>query len=328
MEGRLLLKNCAVFRADGRVRRTAWPWWWRTAASAGWRRTAGDPRAPGRLGGGLPRAARGPWPGGLPLRTWSAASSCPAHGRAPPARPRQARAGAPQGGGPLLTAEDVEALTRYALARALRAGVTLAVEHLACPADVARGARGPGPGGRAARDAPRHRATPRTASAETPRGRGPGRGQRRLRPRQRGHPRVRGALGFQSSSTCEDALLRRAGPAALGAGGPARLPPRRGRGGSRHHLRAPRPAHRGAAGGPGAAGPSEHRAHGRAARHARGRACSWTPAPSWRSRRAPRRLRSAPVSRWRPCSPGTTSGPGHRGHGTLWDEALRPPSWG
>ncbi len=105
-----------------------------------------------------------------------------------------------------LTASDVEVLSRYAMARALRAGVSLVVEHLSCPGDVAGGLDAQA---RAAEllglrlvashathslDGASQAEAQAEANADFVRRRG-------------SHPLVRGALGFHASWTSGDALL-------------------------------------------------------------------------------------------------------------------------
>jgi cytosine/adenosine deaminase-related metal-dependent hydrolase len=108
----------------------------------------------------------------------------------------------------LLTVGEVEALTRFALARALRDGITLAVEHLEAPSDVS--------GALAVQARVAEQLGIRLISGHVTHSlAGEGTAQACLEAnadfvrRYRTHPLVRGALGFLSSHTCEDALLRR-----------------------------------------------------------------------------------------------------------------------
>ena len=109
-----------------------------------------------------------------------------------------------------LTAEDVEVLARHAMARALRQGVTLAVEHLSCPADVAGGLEA------LARSAEllglRLVASHATHTLE---GAAAAEAQARANAdfvsRRANHRLVRGALGFHASWTSGDGLLRELG---------------------------------------------------------------------------------------------------------------------
>ena len=105
-----------------------------------------------------------------------------------------------------LTAAEVEALTAFALARALRFGVTTVLEHLHCPGDVGGGLdaqartaerlgmRLVGSHATDSRQGPRSALSQLEANAE------------RVLAR-RAHPLVRCALGFGASSDCDDELL-------------------------------------------------------------------------------------------------------------------------
>jgi 5-methylthioadenosine/S-adenosylhomocysteine deaminase len=204
MEGRLLLKNCAVFRADGRVRNGMAV----VVEGNTIRRVAPDAQVP-VLPGDWEVACRGRLvaPGLV---------DCHSHlvnGQLlPPTGPflllspaerlermlRVAR---------LLTDEDVEALTRFAAARALRSGVTLVVEHLSCQ-DVAGGLAAQA---RAAENVGLRLVTSHsTHSLE-----GSAQADTWLQANadfvreRREHPMVRGALGFHASYTCDHALLTR-----------------------------------------------------------------------------------------------------------------------
>ena len=298
----------AVVVEEGRIRRVApdaevpvLPGDWEVACR-------GRLLAPGL--GGLPRA---------PGRRAAAAR----HRRAPAAQPpRRRAASARRSWRRCSRAEDVEALT------ALRARLRAAQRG-----DPGGGAPGLPRGRGRRRSRPRRAppsgwacgwspATPPTAWA-APRPRTP-----RWRPtppsraRTRSHPLVRGALGFHASSTCEDALLRRARAPARGAGRAARVPPRRGRGRPHRHLRPPRPAHRRRGWRPSGC-------WGRAASAAL-RARAWT-APSasgWRwagtfLALAPRRLAPAGAGRRQPGDAARAPAPAWawaaRGHGTLWE---------
>jgi 5-methylthioadenosine/S-adenosylhomocysteine deaminase len=109
----------------------------------------------------------------------------------------------------LLTAADVEILTAYGLARAARGGVTLALEHLRCPSDVAGALEAQA---RAAERVGVRMVTSHSTSSHS----GPD-PQAQLEANaafarsRKAHPLVRGALGFETSSTCDDDLLRRVG---------------------------------------------------------------------------------------------------------------------
>ncbi|WP_224365526.1 amidohydrolase family protein [Hyalangium versicolor] len=205
MEGRLLLKNCAIFRADGRVRSGM-----ALVVQDGFiRRVAPNADVP-VLPGDWEVACQGRLvaPGLVDCHTHLVGGqTLPSTGnfllRAPDTRQDRRRHVAS-----LLTVGEVEALTRFALARALRDGITLVVEHLEAPSDVAgalsvqaRVAEQLGIRFASAHithslagDAPAQACL--EANAEFVR-------------RYRSHPLVRGALGFQSSHSCEDSLLRR-----------------------------------------------------------------------------------------------------------------------
>lgn len=203
MEGRLVLKGCSVLgvegtldagRAilveDGRITRIAAdaelptrPGDWEVAC-AGRVVAPGQVDAHAHLAGGLaapPSTAR---------LLGSAGERCRHEGE------QTARLGA----------LELEALTAFAIARAMRAGVTTVVEHLAHDGDLAAALRAQA---RAAErlgirwiGAPALRSDDRQveerveASAEHVRERA-------------AHPTVRGALGFHASSTADDALLGR-----------------------------------------------------------------------------------------------------------------------
>jgi cytosine/adenosine deaminase-related metal-dependent hydrolase len=205
MEGRLLLKNCAVFRADGRVRTGM-----ALVVQDGIiRRVAPDSEIP-VLPGDWEVACRGRLvgPGLVDCHTHLVGGQIlPPTGnfllRAPEARMERRQHVAA-----LLTVGEVEALTRFALARALREGITLAVEHLEAPSDVG--------GALAVQARVAEQLGIRLVSGHVTHslaGDGPAEAcleaNADFARRYKAHPLVRGALGFQSSQTCEDALLRR-----------------------------------------------------------------------------------------------------------------------
>jgi len=205
MEGRLLLKNCAVFRADGRVR-TGMAL---VVQDGVIHRIAPDSEIP-VLPGDWEVACRGRLvaPGLVDCHTHLVGGqTLPAMGnfllRSPEARMERRKHVAA-----LLTAGEVEALTRFALARALRDGITLAVEHLEAPSDVA--------GALSVQARVAEQLGIRLVSGHATHsmaGDGPAEACLEANAdfvrRYRTHPLVRGALGFLSSQTCEDALLRR-----------------------------------------------------------------------------------------------------------------------
>lgn len=205
MEGRLLLKNCAVFRADGRVRHGM-----AVVVEEGLiRRVAPDAEVP-VLPGDWEVACRGRLvaPGLVDCHSHMVNGQLlPPNGdfllRQPRSRLDRMRQVAN-----LLTAEDVEVLTRFAAARALLDGVSLVVDHLSSPTDVAGSLEAQ------ARAADRlglrlvashsTHSLDGTAAAEAQAD-----ANADFVRRYREHPRVRGALGFHASYTCEDALLSR-----------------------------------------------------------------------------------------------------------------------
>jgi cytosine/adenosine deaminase-related metal-dependent hydrolase len=205
MEGRLLLKNCAVFRADGRVRTGM-----ALVVEGGLiRRVAPDAEIP-VLPGDWEVACRGRLvaPGLVDCHTHLVGGQLlPPTGNfllAPPSTRMERR----EQVAALLTVGETEALTRFAMAQALRDGITLVVEHLEAPSDVAgalavqarvaeqlgmRLVVGHGTHSLAGEASAR---ACLEANADFAR-------------RYRAHPLVRGALGFHASHTCDDDLLRR-----------------------------------------------------------------------------------------------------------------------
>ncbi len=205
MEGRLLLKNCAVFRADGRVRTGM-----ALVVQDGLiHRVAPDADVP-VLPGDWEVACRGRLvaPGLIDCHSHLVGGQLlPPTGnfllRMPHSRQERRKAVAS-----LLTAGEVEALTRFALARALREGITLVVEHVEAPSDVAGALTAQARvaeqlGIRLVTSHITHSLSgdePAMACLEA---------NAEFVRRYRTHPLVRGALGFQSSHSCEDPLLRR-----------------------------------------------------------------------------------------------------------------------
>ncbi|MBZ4418940.1 amidohydrolase family protein [Myxococcus sp. RHSTA-1-4] len=204
MEGRLLLKNCAVFRADGRVRTGMAV----VVEGNTIRRVAPDAQVP-VLPGDWEVACRGRLvaPGLVDCHSHLVNGQLlPPSGNFLLQSPRE-RLERMMRVARLLTDEDVEALTRFGAARALRDGVTLVVDHLSCQ-DVAGGLAAQA---RAAEsvglrlvvshsthslDGAAQAETWLEANADFTR-------------RHREHPLVRGALGFHASYTCDHALLTR-----------------------------------------------------------------------------------------------------------------------
>lgn len=207
MEGRLVLKNCSIFRADGRGRAGM-----AIVIEDGLiRRVAPDAEVP-VLPGDWEVSCRGRLvlPGLVDCHAHLVGDLLvPSVGEfllhPPVTRLEQEQRLASQ-----LTAQDVEILSRHAMANALRSGVTLAVEHLSCPGDVAgaldaqaRAAEQLGLrlvashattslGGHALAEAQAE------ANADFVKRRG-------------SHPLVRGALGFHSSWTTTNPLLEKLG---------------------------------------------------------------------------------------------------------------------
>ena len=134
MEGRLVLKNCSIFRTDGRGRAGM-----AIVVEEGLiRRVAPDAEVP-VLPGDWEVSCRGRLvlPGLVDCHAHLVGDQLvPSVGEfllhPPVTRLEQEQRLASQ-----LTAQDVEILSRHAMANALRSGVTLAVEHLSAPRDVA-----------------------------------------------------------------------------------------------------------------------------------------------------------------------------------------------
>ena len=216
MEGRLVLKNCSIFRADGHGR-TAMA----VVIEDGLiRRVAPDAEVP-VLPGDWAVECRGRLVmpglvdchshlvGDLLVPTSGELLLHPPHMRFDHERQIASH----------LTAEDVEVLASYAMARALRSGVTLAVDHLSCPHEVpqaldamARAAERLGlrlVASHATHGLDGESLSLRQAEANADFVR-----------RQRSHPLVRGALGFHSSWTSGDALLSQLGRVREESGAP------------------------------------------------------------------------------------------------------------
>ncbi len=209
MEGRLVFKDCAVFHPDGRVR----PRMAVVVADGQILRTADDKDVP-VLPGDWEVRCRGRIlaPGLVDCHCHLAnAQLLPPSGellmRTPQARGElQRRLDA------LLTAPDVEVLTAHALARAARAGVTLVVEHLSCPGAVSAGLEAQA---RAAERVGVRLVNSHATYSFDGEARAIARFEQNVdyAKRHGAHPLVRAGLGFQSSSTCGDELLRRIGRA-------------------------------------------------------------------------------------------------------------------
>jgi len=202
MEGRLLLKNCAVFRADGRVRNGM------AVVMEGntIRRVAPDAQVP-VLPGDWEVACRGRLvaPGLVDCHSHLVNGQLlPPSGHFLLLSPRD-RLERMLRVARLLTDEDVEALTRFAAARALRDGVTLVVEHLSCQ-DVAGGlaAQARAAEGLGLRLVTGHA----THSLDgTPQSEAWLEANAAFARERKKHPLVRGAIGFHASYTCDHSLL-------------------------------------------------------------------------------------------------------------------------
>lgn len=110
----------------------------------------------------------------------------------------------------VLTAQEVEVLSSFAVAKALREGVTLVVEHLHCPADVL--------GGLNAQAQAARRLGIRLSSSHASSSLGPGQtaaeqveANASFAEQFRKDPLIRPALGFHASFSVDDDLLRRLG---------------------------------------------------------------------------------------------------------------------
>ena len=205
MEGRLLLKGCSVFRADGRIRSGM------SVLVEGSRiaKVAPDTELP-VLPGDWEVSCRGRLvaPGLVDCHTHLVGGQLQPLVGELLLRPFQQRFEHILRLGSLLSAGEVEALTAHAIARGLRQGVTLRVEHLLAPADVK--------GALAAQARCAERLVARLIHSHATHSIG-GKGMEQLEANLehvqqfRRHPLVRGALGLYGSFVCDDELLRRAG---------------------------------------------------------------------------------------------------------------------
>ncbi|HYO52850.1 amidohydrolase family protein [Archangium sp.] len=216
MEGRLVLKNCSIFRTDGRGRAGL-----AIVIEGGLiRRVAPDAEVP-VLPGDWEVSCRGRlvMPGLVDCHAHLVGDLLMPTSGELLLHPPQFRLERERRMAMLLTASDVEILSRYAMARALRSGVTLVVEHLSCPGDVA-----------GALDAQARAAEQLglrlVASHATTSLDGTAQAEAQLEAnadfvRRRGsHPLVRGALGFHASWTSANALLRNIGILRESSGAP------------------------------------------------------------------------------------------------------------
>jgi cytosine/adenosine deaminase-related metal-dependent hydrolase len=205
MEGRLLLKDCSIFRADGRVRAGM------AVLIEGSRisRVAPNSELP-VLPGDWEVACRGRLvsPGLIDCHTHLVGGQLQPLVGEFVLRSFQQRFEHEAKLGSLLSPGEVEALTAHAIARGLREGITLRVEHLLAPADVGKSLAVQ------ARTAERLSARLIHSHASLSVG---GTGEAQLEANAahvhefRRHPLVRGVLGLYGSFCCDDELLRRAG---------------------------------------------------------------------------------------------------------------------
>lgn len=207
MEGRLLLKNCALFRSDGRVRAGVAM----LIEDGVIAKVAADDELPARPGDWAVKCeGRLVTPGfvdchtrlvGAPLSPWSG------HHLLRPLEERYAVEGAME---KVVTIAEVEALTAASLARGLLRGTTMFVEHLHAPACVEPALHAQ------ARVAERLGARLLNAHASSslfPELPGPDQVDANASyvTAVREHPLVRGSLGVAASFAANDELLRKAG---------------------------------------------------------------------------------------------------------------------
>ena len=206
MEGRLVLKNCSVFRSDGRFRSGMAVLIERGKIS----KVALDPEIP-ILPGDWEVACRGRLvaPGLTDCHAHLVSSQLLPPGEGLLKSPEE-RSEAQRVIESNLAAAEVEALTAFAVARALRFGVTMLVEHVDCPSDVA--------GGLAAQSRTAERLGVRFINSHATSSRsGQSSAAAQLEANAahvqalKQHPLVRCALGFRASFACDDDLLSRLG---------------------------------------------------------------------------------------------------------------------
>ncbi|HEY8210886.1 MAG TPA: amidohydrolase family protein [Myxococcaceae bacterium] len=209
MEGRLLLKNCAIFSPDGRVRDRM------AVVIDGGKIAAVEPDAsiPVRPGDWSASCeGRLVTPGLIDCHTHLVNAQLRPQSGEMLLRAARDRHALQRHLDAQLTAADVEVLTAFAIGKALRAGVTMAVEHLHCPNE-------PGPALEAqARVAERmgirlsnsHATNSLGGEEAATRGFEANAAYAKA---MKGHPLVRPALGFHASFSSEDSLLRRIGQA-------------------------------------------------------------------------------------------------------------------
>jgi cytosine/adenosine deaminase-related metal-dependent hydrolase len=205
MEGRLLLKDCSVFRADGRIRSGM------AVLVEGSRisRVATDAELPVLPGDWeVPCRGRLVSPGLIDCHTHLVAGQLQPLVGDVLLRPFQQRFEHELKLASLLTPGEVEALTAHAIARGLRHGITLRVEHLLAPSCV--------PEALAVQARTAERLVARLIHSHASLSTG-GTGLAQLEANAahvqefRRHPLVRGVLGLYGSFCCDDDLLRGAG---------------------------------------------------------------------------------------------------------------------
>lgn len=206
MEGRLVLKNCSVFRSDGRFRSGMAVLIERGKIT----KIALDPEVP-ILPGDWEVACRGRLvaPGLADCHAHLVSGQLLPSGEALLKAPEE-RFEAQRAFESNLAAAEVEALTAFAIARALCSGVTMIVEHVHCPSDVA--------GGLAAQSRTAERLGARFINSHATSSRsGQSSAAAQLEANAahaqalKQHPLVRCALGFRASFACDDDLLSRLG---------------------------------------------------------------------------------------------------------------------
>jgi 5-methylthioadenosine/S-adenosylhomocysteine deaminase len=220
MEGRLLFKNCALLRADGRLRTGV------SVLVEGERvsRVAPADQLRGRPGDWeVACAGRLLVPGFVDCHARLLAASALVPSGEPLLHDALTRQAAAEACARAVTTAELEAVTSAGLARAALAGVTFVVEHLRRPTDVE--------GALLAQQRAAQAVGVRLYVGHATRGSGAGLDDETSALAQleanalfsqsvRHHPRVRGAIGFDQTTTCSDPVLRRAGRVReeLGAG--------------------------------------------------------------------------------------------------------------
>lgn len=204
MEGRLVLKNCAVLDREGRVRSGL------AIAIEGERiaRIAPDAEVP-VLPGDWEIAARGRLvvPGLADCHAHLVTSQLLPPSVALRLETEQARGRRHQLLEEALTADDVEALTAFALANAARLGVTFVAEHLVSPGDVLGSLQAQA---RAAQRIGLRLSNSHASSSRRGAAAGPSEVDQNISYlRSSPGPLVRPAIGFEASGTTGDVLLER-----------------------------------------------------------------------------------------------------------------------